>query len=181
MEYREREAIKYQSFVKEIARSMHAHLSKDVELLDLIEFGQVGLLEALDRYDASKGIKFKTYAYYRIKGSMLDGLKGLKYNPRASYYKTRCERACADLMQNYECTDAPESVHDELEHLKQFCKEMTQIYILSLDDAGDFPVFESPEQNVISFQLKELLQKRLQNYLKKKRRLSIFIIMTDIT
>ena len=171
MEHREREALRYQGFVKEIARSIHVHLSKEVELLDLIEFGQIGLLEALDRYDARRGIKFRTYAYYRIKGSMFDGLKGVKYNPRGSYYRAKCEQACADLMQNYECTDAPGSVQDELENIKQFCKEMTQIYILSLDEASDFPSFESPEQNVITCQLKEQLQKSIAKLSEKEAKI----------
>ena len=162
MENMETDVLKYQEFVKEIARSVHEHLSRDVDVRDLIEFGQIGLIEALNRYDANRGIKFKTYAYYRIKGSMFDGLKGVKYNPRARYYKAKCAQACADLMQAHEYVQETPTVQEEIEQLKQFCKEMTQVYILSLDEAGTLSLDDSPEQNLISSQLGEILRESLR-------------------
>src|SRR5205085_8704285 len=68
--------------VRLIARRIHDRLPESVSLDDLISTGIVGLISAVDRFDASQNVKLKTYAEYKIRGSILDSLRGLDWAPR---------------------------------------------------------------------------------------------------
>ncbi len=66
-------------------------LGRRVEIDDLIAYGEVGLLEAIDAFDATMGRKFTTYAWYRIRGSMLDGLGKMAWFNRAAMERGQYE------------------------------------------------------------------------------------------
>ena len=68
--------------VRLIARRIHERLPDSVSLEDLISTGIVGLISAIDRFDASHNVKLKTYAEYKIRGAILDSLRGLDWAPR---------------------------------------------------------------------------------------------------
>jgi len=70
--------------VKLIARRIHERLPVSVSLDDLISTGVVGLIAAIDRYDASHDVKLKTYAEYKIRGAILDSLRGLDWRRGSS-------------------------------------------------------------------------------------------------
>jgi RNA polymerase sigma factor for flagellar operon FliA len=65
----------YRRYVLKIARSIAASLSVNVEIDDLAGWGYLGLIEAATRYDASRGVAFRSYAHHRIRGAILDGLR----------------------------------------------------------------------------------------------------------
>jgi RNA polymerase sigma factor for flagellar operon FliA len=66
----------YSSLVRRLAHQMIAKLPANVELDDLIQVGMIGLSDALSRFDASQGVQFETFATQRIRGAMLDELRG---------------------------------------------------------------------------------------------------------
>jgi RNA polymerase sigma factor for flagellar operon FliA len=68
--------------VRLIARRIHDRLPESVSLDDLVSTGIVGLISAIDRFDASHNVKLKTYAEYKIRGAILDSLRGLDWAPR---------------------------------------------------------------------------------------------------
>src|SRR5947209_17929161 len=68
--------------VKLIARRIHERLPVSVSLDDLISAGILGLIAAIDRYDSSHDVKLRTYAEYKIRGAILDSLRGLDWAPR---------------------------------------------------------------------------------------------------
>jgi len=68
--------------VRLIARRIHDRLPESVSLEDLISTGIVGLISAIDRFDASHNVKLRTYAEYKIRGAILDSLRGLDWAPR---------------------------------------------------------------------------------------------------
>ena len=68
--------------VQYIARRMHDRLPRHVELEELISAGLLGLIDAVDKFDHSKQILFKSYAQYRIRGAILDSLRTLDWSPR---------------------------------------------------------------------------------------------------
>ncbi|HYK59146.1 MAG TPA: sigma-70 family RNA polymerase sigma factor [Bryobacteraceae bacterium] len=63
--------------VRLIARRIHERLPESVNLDELISAGTIGLISAIDRFDPSLNVKLKTYAEYKIRGSILDSLRGL--------------------------------------------------------------------------------------------------------
>ncbi|MCB1053512.1 MAG: FliA/WhiG family RNA polymerase sigma factor [Acidobacteria bacterium] len=73
----------YIPLVKYLAHRISLKLPNHVELDDLINSGVLGLIDAIDKFDPSRGIKFKTYAEFRIRGSIFDGLRSLDWVPRS--------------------------------------------------------------------------------------------------
>ena len=75
--------LKYSHLVKYIADRMSARLPSNVSRDELASAGIVGLLDSLDKFDSKMGIKFQTYAEYRIKGAILDELRKMDWIPRS--------------------------------------------------------------------------------------------------
>src|SRR4249920_3545421 len=66
----------YSPLVRRLAHQMIAKLPANVEIDDLIQVGMIGLTDALSRFDAAQGVQFETFATQRIRGAMLDELRG---------------------------------------------------------------------------------------------------------
>ena len=73
---------RYAPLVKRIAHHMMARLPANVQVDDLIQTGMIGLLDAMQRFDATQGAQFETYASQRIRGAILDGLRANDWFPR---------------------------------------------------------------------------------------------------
>jgi RNA polymerase sigma factor for flagellar operon FliA len=86
-----REAIvhKYLYLVKHVASRVAAGLPKHVDLDDLVNEGVLGLIDAIDKYDDTRGVKFETYAVKRINGAIIDALRALDWVPRSVRQRTR--------------------------------------------------------------------------------------------
>jgi RNA polymerase sigma factor for flagellar operon FliA len=81
-EEREQLILEHLPQVRLIARRIHERLPESVNLDDLVSTGVVGLISAIDRFDAAHNVKLKTYAEYKIRGAILDSLRGLDWAPR---------------------------------------------------------------------------------------------------
>ena len=91
---------KYAPLVKYVVDRLALHLPKSVERDDLISAAIIGLFDALEKYDASKGTKFETYAIWRIRGAILDELRSLDWASRSIRRKARnVEEVARDLGQ----------------------------------------------------------------------------------
>jgi len=99
VEYLREELIhKYLHIVKYVAGRISVSLPPNVDLNDLINDGIVGLIDAIEKYDDSRGVKFETYAITRINGSIIDALRALDWVPRAVRQRAReIERAYQEL------------------------------------------------------------------------------------
>jgi len=86
----------HQGLVRAIAWKTHQRLPRAVELDDLVAYGQIGLLEAIAAFDATRSRKFTTYAWYRIRGAMLDGLGKMTWFDRAAFEGRQYERKPTD-------------------------------------------------------------------------------------
>ncbi len=89
---------KYLPLVRYVAERLSHTLPSFVDVDDLASMGIFGLFDAIDRFDPSLGVKFKTYAMNRIRGSILDELRSLDWVPRLVRIKAnKIERACSEL------------------------------------------------------------------------------------
>jgi RNA polymerase sigma factor for flagellar operon FliA len=89
---------KYLHLVKYVAGRISMHLPSSVDINDLINDGVFGLLDAIEKYDRSRSVKFETYAVTRINGAILDALRTLDWVPRTIRQRAReLERACEEL------------------------------------------------------------------------------------
>jgi len=95
---REEVVHKYLHLVKYVAGRISINLPPNVEINDLINEGILGLIDAIEKYDDARGVKFETYAITRINGSILDALRALDWVPRAVRQRAReLERAYQEL------------------------------------------------------------------------------------
>jgi RNA polymerase sigma factor for flagellar operon FliA len=95
---RERLIVHYSPLVKYVASRVATGLPSSVEQADLVQYGMFGLMDALDKFDLGREIKFETYAIPRIRGAIIDELRSLDWVPRSVRFKAReVERAYAEL------------------------------------------------------------------------------------
>jgi RNA polymerase sigma factor for flagellar operon FliA len=105
----------YSSLVRRLAHQMIAKLPANVELDDLIQVGMIGLTDALSRYDAAQGVQFETFATQRIRGAMLDELRGNDYLSRGTRKHQRdIEAALHRLQQRLGRTPAESEIAGEM-------------------------------------------------------------------
>jgi RNA polymerase sigma factor for flagellar operon FliA len=90
----------YIPLVKYLAQRISMKLPNHVEIDDLVNSGIIGLIDAIEKFDMSRGIKFKTYAEFRIRGAIFDGLRSLDWVPRSvRKQKKMVEQSYASLEQ----------------------------------------------------------------------------------
>lgn len=86
---RERLLLLHLPQVRLVAETLRARLRFAMELDDLVSYGVIGLLRAIERYDPGRGVLLKTYAEHRIRGAMLDGVRAMDWMPRSARQKER--------------------------------------------------------------------------------------------
>lgn len=129
----------YLPLVKYIASRIAGRLPSHIEMDDLVNSGIIGLIDAIDKFDPSRKIKFKTYAEFRVKGSILDELRALDWVPRSTRQKaSRIEKAFSELEGKL---GRVASDHEMMEHLgvseeeyHQMLVDARGISLISLDE-----------------------------------------------
>ena len=115
IEEREQLILEHLPQVRLIARRIHERLPESVSLDDLVSTGIVGLISAIDRFDASHNVKLKTYAEYKIRGAILDGLRGLDWAPRQQRKRSKqIEAAISAAEQRLHRTPGEEEIAGQL-------------------------------------------------------------------
>lgn len=137
-EDRERVIIDHLPQVRLIARRIHERLPDSVNLEDLVSTGVVGLISAIDRFDPTQNVKLKTYAEYKIRGAILDSLRGLDWAPRQQRRRSkRIEQAIAVLEQRLKRAPSEEEIAAEvgvsLEEYHDWLGEVRGLTLGSLD------------------------------------------------
>src|SRR3954453_10539455 len=95
---RERLILHYSPLVKYVAGRVGVGLPPNIEQADLVSYGIFGLIDAIEKFDLERAIKFETYAISRIKGAIIDELRAIDWIPRSVRYKAReVEKAYAAL------------------------------------------------------------------------------------
>lgn len=89
----------YSPLVRRLAHQMIAKLPANVEIDDLIQVGMIGLNDALSRYDAAQGVQFETFATQRIRGAMLDELRGADWMSRGTRKQQRMIEAAVHKLE----------------------------------------------------------------------------------
>jgi RNA polymerase sigma factor for flagellar operon FliA len=140
---RERLVVAYSPLVKFIAGRMASGLPAHVEESDLVSYGLLGLIGAIERYDLEREIKFETFAVARVKGAIIDELRSLDWVPRSVRAKARdVERAHAALEGKLGRSPTDEEMAKRLEMTtEEFNASLLDIAnssVLALDDLWTF-------------------------------------------
>ena len=140
---RDRLVVEYAPLIKYIAQKIAARLPTNIELDDLISSGVIGLMDAIEKYDASRDNKFKTYAEFRIRGAILDELRAQDWVPRSVREKAKALERCyvrIEQAKGRQATD--EEVCADLgisqEEYHEMLNQVRSVSLLSFDDVQNF-------------------------------------------
>lgn len=89
----------HQGLVRSLAAKIHKTSAPNVDLDDLVGYGQIGLVQADRDFDADRGAQFATYAYYRVRGAIYDGLSKMSWTSRSRYNRIRYEQLANETLQ----------------------------------------------------------------------------------
>lgn len=140
---REKLVLEYAPLIKYIAQKIAARLPANIELDDLISSGVIGLMDAIEKYDATRDNKFKTYAEFRIRGAILDELRAQDWVPRSVREKAKLlERCYAKIEQSKGRQATDEEVIAELgisqDEFHDLLNQVRSVSLLSYDDISSF-------------------------------------------
>jgi RNA polymerase sigma factor for flagellar operon FliA len=136
---RERLILHYSPLVKYVAGRVGVGLPPNIEQADLVSYGIFGLIDAIEKFDLARAIKFETYAISRIKGAIIDELRAIDWIPRSVRYKAReVEKAYAALEARLHRTPTEPEVAQELsislEDLHAIFSQVSFVNVVALDE-----------------------------------------------
>jgi RNA polymerase sigma factor FliA len=175
---RERLVVAYSPMVKFVAGRLGAGLPSHVDDADLISYGLMGLIGAIERFEPERGIKFETFAMTRIRGAIIDELRSLDWVPRSVRSRAR-EIEAAQVKLEHELQRAPseaelaQKLGIEEEELRSSLLEIANSSVYALDElwtvsdsSGDKvslldtisdPRAEDPQESLDSSEIKDRL------------------------
>jgi RNA polymerase sigma factor for flagellar operon FliA len=142
-EIKDQIVVEYAPLVRFIAQKIAARLPANIELDDLISCGVIGLMDAISKFDPTRDNKFKTYAEFRIRGSILDELRSQDWVPRSVREKSKqLEKAYTKLERDFGRPATDDEMCTELEcSLPEFHEMLNRsksVSLLNIDDSASF-------------------------------------------
>jgi RNA polymerase sigma factor for flagellar operon FliA len=136
---RDRLILTYAPLVKYVAGRLGSGLPAHVDEGDLVSYGLLGLISAIERYDPDRDIKFETYAIVRIRGSIIDELRALDWVPRSVRSRAReIERAIAELESKLGRAPTDDEIAGKIgiteEELEESLTDISRSSIAALDE-----------------------------------------------
>lgn len=136
---RERLILQYAPLVKYVAGRVSVGLPSTVEHGDLTSYGMFGLIDAIERFDLEKGVKFETYAISRIRGAIIDELRTIDWIPRSVRTKARrVEQAMATLEHDLGRTPSEDELAEQLDvdvdELRRILAQVSLTSVMALDE-----------------------------------------------
>src|ERR1044071_4111643 len=138
---RERLILEHLPQVRLIARRIQERLPENISLEDLVSTGVIGLISAIDNFDPRHNVKLKTYAEYKIRGAILDSLRGLDWAPRQKRRRAKqIEAAIAAAEQVLQRSPTEEEIAAalkiSLDEYHEWLVEIRGLNIASLEGSG---------------------------------------------
>lgn len=194
---REKLILEYAPLVKIIAGRLSMYLGYNVEYEDLVSYGIFGLIDAIDKFDYGKGIKFETYASLRIRGSILDQIRKMDWIPRSLRQKQkRLEAAMSELETELGRAPSDEELAEKLEiTVDELCNwegQSMSSTMMSLDECIDQGVelketavnnsrFDTPEKVIEQEEVKKILAETLETLTDKEKKVILLYYYEELT
>ncbi len=194
---REQIIIEYSQLVKLVAGRLSMYLGYNVEYEDLVSYGIFGLIDAIDKFDFDKNVKFETYASLRIRGAILDQIRKMDWIPRsvrqkqkkleAAYakYETEKGRAATDEELAEELELSVEELYNwqgqtkvsNLVSLDEFVEQGSE---MRMDTSANMH-FEQPETVVEKAELTRMISEALEQLTEKEKQVVLMYYYEDMT
>jgi RNA polymerase sigma factor for flagellar operon FliA len=187
-ELREQLIIAYAQLVKLVAGRLVMYLGHNVEFEDLVSYGIFGLIDAIDKFDMEKNVKFETYASLRIRGSILDQIRKMDWIPRTVRQR---QRQIDEAVKQIEMRTGKNATDEEIAvelglSDDEYCSWQSQLKVTNVVSLNEFeeqgtgpePVmdtshnshFAQPEEVVEEAELREKLAESLDILTEKERK-----------
>jgi len=151
---------KHKPMVLHLAKKISQSLPFPTDFEDLVAYGQLGLVEAGERFDSTRGNSFSTFAFYRVKGAIYDGLREMGAISRSRSFRF-ATHANEMLMTEVDDAAAGEpsasAVDDEVKSIEKLIDNLIPIYFLSLDAEGAKEVKDETAFTPSDYERKDLL------------------------
>ncbi len=197
-ELREKLIIEYAPLVKLVAGRLSMYLGYNVEYDDLVGYGVFGLIDAIDKFDMTKDVKFETYASLRIRGAILDQIRKMDWIPRTIRQR---QKKIETVMKEIETTKGRAASDEEIasalgiseDEYTDWQSQMKITGVVSLNeyieqggpelaaDKSRSAGFEMPEEVVEQVELKEKLKESLEVLTEKERKVVVLYYYEDLT
>ena len=198
-EAREKIILEYAPLVKLVAGRLSMYLGYNVEYEDLVSYGIFGLIDAIDKFDCMKEVKFETYASLRIRGAILDQIRKMDWIPRTIRQR---QKKIDAVMKEVELTTGRPATDEEIasklgitedEYLDwQSQMKITNVVSLNeyMEQGTEVPQmqgasltaqFESPEENIEKTELKQMLADALKLLTEKEQKVVLLYYYEELT
>ena len=198
-EVREKIILEYAPLVKMVAGRLSMYLGYNVEYEDLVSYGIFGLIDAIDKFDELKDVKFETYASLRIRGAILDQIRKMDWIPRTIRQKQKkidtaireIEARCGRSATDEEVAQSLGISNDEYVDWQSQMK-ITNVVSLNefLEQGSEIPndssfnrkaQFDEPEEVLEREELKRILTGALELLTEKERKVIVLYYYEDLT
>ena len=194
---REKLILEYAPLVKVVAGRLSMYLGYNVEYEDLVSYGVFGLIDAIDKFDTGKEVKFETYASLRIRGAILDQIRKMDWIPRTIRQRQKqIDTAIKELEQKNgkPATDAELAAYigisenefldwqnqvkaDNMISLNEYLEQGNDISA----DKGMSSGFDTPEGVIERSELKEMLEQALELLTEKEKKVILLYYYEELT
>lgn len=194
---REQIIIEYAGLVKIVAGRLSMYLGYNVEYDDLVGYGMFGLIDAVDKFDYTKGVKFETYASFRIRGAILDEIRKMDWVPRTLRQKQRkIDAAFSKIESEYGRMATDEEVAKELDiSVKEYEQWQSQSNVSNLFSLDEYmeqgseskvestlsSEYDTPEMIVEKRELKDTLISALETLTEKEKKVIMLYYYEELT
>lgn len=168
----------YLPYAASIASKVMQTLSSSVDFDDVMCNARLGLLEAARKFDTGLNVDFKTFAYYRIKGAIYDGLRKTGWIPRSLYARIKFEQATNEYLQYMAEKTGPtvRPMESELSEIYDTVNSLASIYVISVDASEEGMEIEDKknkdiEQSTEFQQIKTHMKEAIESLPDKERKL----------
>ncbi|MBM9545480.1 MULTISPECIES: RNA polymerase sigma factor WhiG [Leptospira] len=192
---------KYSPLVKHVAGRIAIGMPQNVEFEDLVSYGVFGLLDAIEKFDPSREIKFKTYAMTRIRGSIFDELRSVDWIPRSIRQKAKQLENIIAMLENKEGKKVDdEEIAKELgvsmEEYNSLLAKLSGTSLVSLNDIwflGDendevsfmetleSPMNMNPDNIIEKEEIKNVIVEAIQSLPEKEKKVIVLYYYEDLT
>ena len=193
---REQIIVEYAPLVKVVAGKLAMYLGSNVEYDDLVGYGVFGLIDAIDKFDLGKEVKFETYASLRIKGAILDQIRKMDWIPRTVRQKQKkideasrsVEIRTGKMASDAEVASELGITEDEYLGWQSQLKVTNLVSLNEFMEQGNEPAmdahrnahFEQPEDVISREELKEVLGEALETLTEKEKKVILLYYYEDL-
>ena len=197
-ESRDKIILEYAPLVKLVAGRLSMYLGYNVEYDDLVGYGIFGLIDAIDKFDALKEVKFETYASLRIRGAILDQIRKMDWIPRTIRQK---QKKIETVIKEIEAVQGTMATDEQIakalgisdDEYVDWQSQMKVTGVVSLnefmDQGSEIPIdpqnnqsrFEGPEEVIEKDELKKVLMQALELLTEKEKKVILLYYYEELT